>query len=307
MKTVVFAYHNMGITGLNALLDDGWQIQAIFSHADDPDETQWFASVSDWARINQIPVYLPDNINDPEWVALIKNLAPDVIFSFYYRKMLSPDILALPPRGAYNLHGSLLPAYRGRCPVNWVLIHGETRTGVTLHYMTEKPDAGDIIAQKETLIEEDDTAQTLFKKMCCSAAIMMAEILPRIREGSAPRYPQDLSAGSYYGGRRPEDGRIDWTWPTLRIYNLIRAVTHPYPGAFTHLPNGTKMMIWWGQPVALAHDLRPGLLEIGEGEAYIAAAGNGKIRLSEIEIAGCRLKDKEIALYLGKKEGIVLT
>jgi len=203
MKTVVFAYHNMGITGLKALLDDGWQIQAIFSHTDDPGETQWFASVSDWARINEIPVYLPDNINDPEWVTLIRNLAPDVIFSFYYRKILSPEILALPPGGAYNLHGSLLPSYRGRCPVNWVLIHGENRTGVTLHYMTEKPDAGDIVAQRETPIDEDDYGANPFPKNVPFGCDHDGGDSPRIREGSASPLSSGSCGGKLLWGQTP--------------------------------------------------------------------------------------------------------
>jgi len=248
VRTVVFAYHNMGIAGLEALKRAGFDILAVFSHADDPEEKCWFASVVSWAQERHIPVHCPEDVNAPESVARIASLAPEVIFSFYYRKLLSEEILAIPRVGAFNLHGSLLPAYRGRVPVNWVLVNGEEQTGVTLHYMTAKPDAGDMVGQRTVGIDFADTAFTLYDKLCREAAILLDEVLPLIRKGRAPRIPQDDAHATYFGGRKPADGRIDWTWSARRIYNLIRAVTDPYPGAFTLLPEGKKMMIWWGLP-----------------------------------------------------------
>jgi len=258
VRTVAFAYHNMGIAGLEALKRAGFDILAVFSHADDPEEKCWFASVVSWAQERHIPVYCPVDVNTPEWVARIVSLAPEVIFSFYYRKLLSEEILAIPRAGAFNLHGSLLPAYRGRVPVNWVLVNGEERTGVTLHYMTVRPDAGDMVGQRAVAIDFADTAFTLYGKLCREAAILLDEVLPLIREGRAPRIPQDVTRATYFGGRKPADGRIDWTLSARRIYNLIRAVTDPYPGAFTFLPEGEKMMIWWGLPKEAAPGGPPG-------------------------------------------------
>lgn len=306
MKTVVFAYHNIGIIGLKALQDDGWEIQAVFTHEDDPGETRWFGSVRDWAIEHRIPVHLPEDVNAPEWTAFIRHLAPEVFFSFYYRRMLSPALLSLATRGAYNLHGSLLPAYRGRCPVNWVLINGETRTGVTLHHMIDRPDAGDIVAQREVDIELQDTALDLYQKLGRSAELLLRDVLPMIRKGIAPRHPQDLSKGRYYGGRRPEDGRIDWTWPALKIYNLIRAVTRPYPGAFAHLPDGRTMRIWWGQCVPSARDGTPGLLECREDGAFVVAGDRNRISLLDIELDGRCFRGGEIEQQLSTWEGIVL-
>ncbi len=306
MKTVVFAYHSIGIIGLKALQEDGWDIQAVFTHADDPGETRWFGSVRDWAVENGVPVHLPEEVNAPEWMTFIRNLAPEVFFSFYYRKLLSADLLSLASRGAYNLHGSLLPAYRGRCPVNWVLINGETRTGVTLHHMIDRPDAGDIVAQREVPIDPQDTALDLFRKLGRSAELLLRDILPQIREGTAPRRPQDLSMGRYYGGRRPEDGRIDWTWPALRIYNLIRAVTRPYPGAFTLLPDGRTMRVWWARIVPSVSDRAPGFLECSGGDAFVIAGDRNRIRLLDIELEGRSLRGAEIGPYLSTLEGILL-
>jgi methionyl-tRNA formyltransferase len=209
LKTIVLAYHNMGIAGLTALFEHGFDIAAIFTHEDDPQENCWFGSVKDWALQHGIPYYTPDDINTEQWIAEITKLKPDILFSFYYRKMIGRDILDIPPLGAMNLHGSLLPAYRGRCPVNWVLVKGEHQTGVTLHFMVDKPDAGDIVGQKEVNIDFNDTARTLYDKLCKAAGLLLNDLLPQIKTGQVPRRKQNLDRGSYYGGRRPEDGRID--------------------------------------------------------------------------------------------------
>lgn len=243
MKAVVLAYHNIGCTGINALLQNEFEILAVFTHGEDPHETIWFDSVAELAASHNIPAFAPANINHPVWVHKIKDLAPDIIFSFYYRHMLGQDILDIPPLGCLNLHGSLLPKYRGRCPINWVLINGEKETGVTLHYMTPKPDDGDIVGQKQIKIREDDTAKTLFEKVNAAASNLLDEILPKLKNGTAPKIPQDHSLASYFGGRKPEDGEIDWTESAFRIRNLVRAVARPYPGAFSFFDH-QKCFFW---------------------------------------------------------------
>ncbi|MBU1964406.1 MAG: hypothetical protein KKD24_01175, partial [Proteobacteria bacterium] len=121
MRVAVLAYHNMGIAGLDALERAGYEIASIFSHQDDPGENCWFGSVRQWGKERGISVERPEEIRGAEWAEKIANFNPEMIFSFYYRHMIPEEILRIPPKGAYNLHGSLLPAYRGRCPVNWVL------------------------------------------------------------------------------------------------------------------------------------------------------------------------------------------
>ncbi len=306
MRVVVFAYHNMGICGLEALKKAGFDIAAIFSHEDDTGENCWFDSVVEWANKNHVEVFCPLDVNTPAWIEKVSRLAPEVIFSFYFRHMLSQDMLQIPPSGAYNLHGSLLPAYRGRSPVNWAIINGERETGVTLHHMIGKPDAGDIVGQKAVEIEFEDTARTLYDKLCGAAREMLSEVLPLIREGRSPRIPQDLTKGSYYGGRRPDDGRIDWSWSALRIYNLIRAVTEPYPGAFGFLPGAGKIFIWWARPEGGGrNDLTPGRIEI-ENENVFVGTGDGRLKLVDIEIAGSRMKRGQIFNYFKNKEGLAL-
>ena len=309
MRSVVFAYHDMGLAGLRALRRAGIEVACIFSHEDDPGENCWFGSVKEWAIDQAIPLYCPEKVNQPEWIARIAAFRPEVIFSFYYRHMLTDEILVIPPHGAYNLHGSLLPAYRGRCPVNWVLVRGERQTGVTLHHMVTKADAGDIVGQKVVPIERTDTAVILYKKLCDAAGGLLDELLPQMKAGKAPRLPQDIEKGSYFGGRRPEDGRIDWRWPAERIYNMIRAVTEPYPGAFCLLPDGTKLIFWWATPVEEGVRLPllpPGQVEI-EGNRVLVRTGQGRLHLADVETITGRMTGEGLIRYFNDREGMVLS
>ena len=301
MKTVVFAYHNMGLAGLEALARHDYDIAAVFTHEDDPREKCWFGSVKKWAIQRNITVHTTEEINSPQSIAKIAAIDPDIIFSFYYRKMISREILNLPRVGAFNLHGSFLPAYRGRCPVNWVIINGEKKTGVTLHYMIDKPDAGDIVGQKAVGIDVSDTAKTLYDKLCGAARDLLDELLPLIKKGQIPRQMQDLNQGSYYGGRRPEDGRIDWKKSADEIYNLIRGVTDPYPGAFAFLDNNEKIIIWWAQPAVMIQAAIPGKLIIKDKEVLVQTDKNA-IKLIDIEIQGKRLKGEQISSYFENRK-----
>lgn len=243
---VVCAYHNVGYRCLEELIRQDTDVALVFTHDDSPNEEIWFASVRELAERQGIPVMTSD-INLRENVELLRELAPDLLLSFYYRTMIREEVLAVPKLGALNVHGSYLPKYRGRVPVNWAVINGESETGATLHYMVQKPDAGDIVDQEKVGISFTDTALDVFNKVTQAAVTVLSRSLAPLLEGRAPRLPMDLSRGSYYGGRRPADGRIDWQRSALEIYNLVRGVTHPYPGAFTHL-DGKKIVIWSAVP-----------------------------------------------------------
>src|SRR5512146_2596147 len=246
-KIVVCAYHNVGYRCIEELLRQGAEIALIFTHEDSPNEQIWFESVRALAERQGIP-WRTSDINESENVDLVRAIAPDFIFSFYYRNMIKPVVLDIPRQGALNLHGSYLPKYRGRVPVNWVVINGETETGATLHYMVEKPDAGDIVDQEKVPILFTDTAFDVFAKVTDAAVKVIARAWPRLAAGTAARIPMDLKAGSYFGGRKPADGLIDWTKPAVAIYDLVRGVPPPRPGAFTHL-DGKKGLIWSAWPV----------------------------------------------------------
>ncbi|MBO5645174.1 MAG: formyltransferase, partial [Lentisphaeria bacterium] len=247
MKCVVFAYHNIGCAAINELLEAGYEISAVFTHQDSKNENIWFDSVAELAVSKGIPVYAPENVNHPVWVGRISAMQPDFIFSFYYRNILKQDILDIPAKGAVNLHGSLLPKYRGRVPINWAIINGETESGVTLHYMTSKPDAGDIIAQERFDICCCDTAKTVFGKAVDAAKKLLKTTLPKLADGTAERIPQNDADATTYGGRCAKDGEIDWNKSAEAVHNLIRAVTKPYPGAFSFL--GDRKCFFWGSKI----------------------------------------------------------
>jgi methionyl-tRNA formyltransferase len=282
---VLFAYHEMGYACMEALLAIGAPIAAVFTHEDDPHEEVWWRSCAQLGRAHGIAAFTPAGV-DQSWPDRVAALKPAVIYSFYYRYLIPESVLALAPRGAYNLHGSLLPNYRGRAPVNWMLVNGEREAGVTLHHMVARADAGDIVAQRAVAIDDEDTARTLYGKLVPLGVELIREFHPEIVAGTAPRHKQNIAEGSYFGRRRPEDGRIDWSWPARRIFNLVRAVTHPYPGAFVSV-DGRKLFIWKSRIVRESGQRgAPGTI-IGVGaDSVEVAAGEGSISLIALQFDG---------------------
>jgi methionyl-tRNA formyltransferase len=240
VTAIVFAYSEVGVRCVRELLAQGVKIPLLFSHADDPNETQWFASVAQLAGENGMKMVTPDSPNTQEWIAQGEALKPDFVFSFYYRYMLDKAWLNLPRLGALNIHGSLLPKYRGRAPVHWAIINGESVTGASLHYMVEKPDAGALVDSEAVPILENDTALMVSMKVAAAAQEVLHRSLPKLIAGNAPRQALNLDRGSYFGRRRPEDGRIDWRRGARAVHNLVRAVAPPFPGAFTEV-NGCRL------------------------------------------------------------------
>ena len=289
MKAIVFGYQEIGYVCLEELLDFGAQVSCLFTHEDDPGEEIWFHRPITIAQKHNIPVYTPTNLKDDKWIDLIKDAAPDFIFSFYYRNMIPKRILDAPRVVALNLHGSLLPKFRGRAPANWVLVEGESQTGVTLHEMVEKPDAGDIIAQKKIEIAFEDDVYTLYMKMIGAARQLIKETLPMLAEGNFIRTPQ-TGTSSYFGGRKPEDGLIVWQKDALSLYNLTRAVTHPYPGAFTWL-GGKKLFIWKSRPEDDTNNGVPG--KVLSSHPLKVAAGRGSLKLLRVQWEGQQEMDGE--------------
>ncbi|HBL23383.1 MAG TPA: formyltransferase [Deltaproteobacteria bacterium] len=287
MRAVVFAYQEIGYVCLEELLGAGTDVACLFTHEDDPGEELWFRRPVELAREYDIPVYMPESLTDKRWMTIIRDIRPDIIFSFYYRKMIPNAILEIPRIGAFNLHGSLLPQYRGRCPVNWVLIAGESRTGVTLHCMVEKPDAGDIVSQKEVPITFEDTVFSVYMKLVGAARELMQDILPHFEAGTFTRTAQ-TGPSSYFGGRKPEDGLIDWAKDSLSIYNLTRAVTHPYPGAFTYF-EGKRLFVWKAYPENVSPRNAPAGTVISE-HPLLVRTGSGSLRLISVQLEG----EKEI-------------
>jgi methionyl-tRNA formyltransferase len=284
-RAVVFAYHNVGVRCLSVLLAHHVDVSLVVTHDDNPAEQIWFDSVARLAADHRLETIAPDDPNAPAIVDRVCALRPDFLFSFYYRHMLKPPLLASATLGALNMHGSLLPKYRGRVPVNWAVISGETETGATLHYMTDKPDAGEIVDQMAVPILPDDTAFDVFRKVTAAAETVLDRSLPALLDGSAPRRPQDLARGSYYGGRKPDDGRIDWRLSASRIHDLVRGVAPPYPGAFTRVQGDTLRILRTRIETGPRPGPSPALYANGSG-CFATCADGGTLRILEMELGG---------------------
>ncbi|HVN45160.1 MAG TPA: formyltransferase [Steroidobacteraceae bacterium] len=275
---VVFAYHDVGVRCLKVLLSGGVTVPLVVTVRDDPLEQRWFASVADTATDYGLEVIAPTEPNTPELTRRISELQPDFLFSFYYRALLAPELLRVPRLGALNMHGSLLPRYRGRAPVNWAILRGERETGATLHYMVERADAGDIIDSQAVPILIDDDAREVFSKVTVAAESVLARSLPALIAGTAPRRAQPILPGEYFGRRRPEDGRIDWSRPALEIHNLVRAVAPPFPGAFGRIA-GERWEIHRTRLAPLVGVPRGATLFSVAGSCYLACGDGAALRL----------------------------
>ncbi|BAQ81033.1 bifunctional UDP-4-amino-4-deoxy-L-arabinose formyltransferase/UDP-glucuronic acid oxidase ArnA [Pseudomonas sp. St29] len=304
-KAVVFAYHDIGCAGIEALLNAGYEIAAVFTHADDPKENTFYGSVAQLCARKGIAVHAPEDANHPLWIERIAKLNPDYLFSFYYRNLLSEPLLATASKGAFNLHGSLLPRYRGRAPANWVLVKGETETGVTLHRMVKRADAGAIIAQERVAIERNDTALTLHHKLRDAAASLLRDTLPALAQGKITETAQDESKASYYGRRTAADGKIEWKRPAEELFNLVRAVTQPYPGAFCAVGEH-KLIVWSAEVVKGNEGQAPGRV-ISVDPLRIACGEDSLVITSGQRNAnGLYLGGPQLANELGLVDGSLL-
>jgi methionyl-tRNA formyltransferase len=302
-RILFFGYSEVGYECLDLLLSRGDHVVALITHEDNPTEKIWFKTPAVAARAKGLPVFTPDNVNTPEWRERLAALQPDLILSVYYRHMIGTKILGMARLGAFNLHGSLLPKYRGRAPINWAVLHGEPRIGMTLHRMVKAPDAGAIVDQEGVNIGPRDTAEQAFRKVLPCARTIIARQIGALLAGTAKETPQDESQATYFGGRKPEDGRIAWTQTSGQIFNLIRAVTDPYPGAFTDV-GAARLMVWWAEPdspmtrALYAESNQPG--EILSLAPLVVAASDGALELTRTEWRGAPAPQLQIGQVLGK-------
>ena len=279
-RIIVFGYSEVGYLCLSHLLKCKANVVAAFTHQDNPNETQWFHSVAALAKDNGIPVFYPESLKGPEWTGKIQDLKPDLIFSFYYRKMIPTAILDLAPLGAFNMHGSYLPKYRGKAPVNWAVLHGATQMGATLHYMVKQADAGDIVDQQAVTIGPEETAFQVMEKVQAAAVQVLERQLANLLTGKALRHPQDETQATYFSGRTPEDGRIHWDQSAQQIFNLIRAVTKPYPGAFFDVGEA-RMIVWWAKKMPALSGTKPG--QVLSVSPLSIATGDGVLQITDYQ------------------------
>ncbi len=286
ISAVVCAYHDVGVRCLSVLLAHGVDVRLVLTHEDSPGEQIWFGSVKQLAARYDIPCLTPENPNTPQVIAQVRAAGPDFLFSFYYRSMLGAELLAAPTRAALNMHGSLLPKYRGRVPINWAIIHGETETGATLHHMALKPDAGNIVDQQAVPILPDDLAVDVFRKAVVAAEVCLDRALPKLIDGTAANIPQDLTQGGYFGGRKAADGVIDWSHPAAQIHNLVRAVAPPYPGASTRAGDLDLLLLRTRVLTGQRGPHAAPMLYGDRGRVYAQAGDGGVLRVFEAAIDG---------------------
>jgi len=240
------------------------------------------------AMENGLPVMSPERADDPEFLAKMNALAPDVIVAACYGQFLKPELLAVPAIGTINVHPSLLPKYRGASPIQWALANGDAETGVSVLYVTPRMDAGDILAQERTAIGPEETTATLEPKLAALGAGLLARVLDGFRAGRTEGAPQDESQVVLARKLTKEDGRVDWTLSAEAIRNRWRGFA-PWPGAYTFLPGGVLLKIHGMTVEAGAEAAEPGMVIEAKGEGPLVAAGEGAVRLTKVQPAGKKM------------------
>jgi methionyl-tRNA formyltransferase len=284
-RVLFFGYSEVGYAALELLLARGVKVAGVFTHMDDARETAWFRSVPKLAAARGLPVFTPESLKDPVWEQQIRDdLRPDLILSMYYRNMIPTRLLNLAPLGAFNMHGSFLPRYRGRAPLNWAIIHGEDHTGVSLHVMVKEADAGDLVDQERVPIGPDEPVSAVLPRVREAAVLVLGRQLDALLAGRAPRTVQNHAQATYFGKRTPKDGLIDWNRSAREVFNLVRAITEPFPGAFTDVTRDGKtirLLIWWAKPAELpgpqsaagtVTGLQPLTIACGKGALEVVAS-----------------------------------
>lgn len=310
MRIIYLGNHDIGIRCLAELINRNENIVAVFAlpkgYWDKLTgvDHQGFGSetVDSFARSHDLTVYNPEDINSEEYVDIVRNLQPDVLLSVSWDQMVNETILSIPKIGCFNLHDSLLPENRGHAPINWAIIHGYTRTGITMHHMVQKADQGGILGQREVEISLDDTTYDVYLRILDAGVELFTEVFNSIKEGQIQSTPQKHHLGTYGKRRKPVDGLIDWNQSAFDIYNRIRALTHPYPGAFTYF-RGIKMLTWQARLYENTSNLgNPGqVIEGLQRDGLRVAAGSGSIVLQRLQL--CE-EDEIHALTLAGKHAI---
>ncbi len=299
-SAVVCAYSSVGTAALEGLLEAGVEVRALYTYPQGEDE-RWFTPPAAVARAHGIPIHETPAFNEDSVFAAIQTDKPDFLFSFYFREMIQARFLGIPRLGAFNLHGSLLPKYRGRAPINWVLVKGETETGLTLHAMTPKPDDGFIVAQARLPIAWDETALSLTDKAASAGRDLVREAIPGLVDGSSQRIDQKtLGPSTYFGGRKPADSRLDFGMTVQEAFNQIRAVADPWPNAFLETASGTVKVAW---ALPSAEPCPPGRFRVTR-EGLLLGFLNGALRIHVLKEDGLRLEQPSAQAELLSRMGV---
>lgn len=292
-RIVFIGCRGIGLACLRFLLEFHLQdLAGIFTlHPDLESKTAGFESFEPILKDSKIPAFFIQDINSDENIAMLKAFNPDLIIQVGWSQIIKDEILSIPRLGVVGFHSSLLPKDRGGSPVNWAIIRGEKDWGTTLFYLEPGVDNGDIISQEKFEITPEDTCATAYEKAGSAMVALLRKNIPLLLAGAAPRIPQDESQATYNPRRKPADGIIDWSKGSLDIYNWIRALTHPYPGAFSYY-DGERIAVWQAnlpgfQQADFGKGERAGkLLETDVGRGVLVKTGDGSIILKRIQAEG---------------------
>lgn len=298
MKFAWVGFHAEGLPALRGLLEARAPIAAVLTLT--PELAAKRSGGVDYAPLCAefgVPLHQVSGINEPEAVQVLEAIGPDVVFVIGWHQIVRPPVLRLARMGFVGAHASYLPHNRGSAPVNWAIIRGERETGNSLMWLAEGVDEGDIIAQRKFWITPYDTCATLYARVAESNRDMLLELLPRLLRGERPGRPQTPSDEPVLRRRRPADGRITWDCPARMVYDFVRALTRPYPGAFSTL-DGQQWWIWEAAlppdrgPVAAPGEvLGPVVSPVSSACGQLVACGTGTVILLEIEDSvGTRLR-----------------
>lgn len=291
-RIALFGHGIVGREALRVLAELEVEIVAVYTHA--AASGDWQVSLAEPAEVLSIPCFTDLPLRDSATATALAALQPDLIVSAYCRQILPPELLNCARLGGINLHGSPLPEYRGRAPVNWMVLNGEVEGGAALHVMTSRADRGPLLGVERFPIAEADTAYDVLLKVRLAGATLLRNCLPLFLVGGLKPTPQ--GRGSTYGRRTPADGRIDWSEPASKIQCLVRAVTRPYPGAFADFGE-TRVTVWWVAPQTEL-TLPPGAL-VQEGGRILVGTGSHALELVDYRVAGTLFDDGDVELPVG--------
>ena len=313
MNIVFMGTPQFAVPSLEMLIKEGYNVTAVVTQPDRPQGRKKVlmpTPVKEAALRYGIPVLQPQRLRNPEAVEELAKYEPDMIITAAYGQILPKSVLDMPKLGCLNVHGSLLPKYRGGAPIQRSIINGETVTGITLMYMAEGLDTGDMIAKSEVPIGEEDTAGTIFEKLSAAGAALLKEQLPLLSKGKIEAEPQNDEEATYAPNLTREDEKIDWTRSSKEIYNQIRGLV-PFSGGFT-LWNGDVFKVWSAKVAEAGRrgsgDAVPGtVLEIS-GEGVVVKTGDGALTLLTVQPSGKKAMDAaQFARGTTMKPGTVLT
>lgn len=287
MRIVFMGTPEFAVPSLQLLLAEGYEVVGVVTQPDRPKGRKRVLTpppVKEEALKHGLPVLQPERMRSEEAVAALAELRPDLIVTAAYGQILPKGVLELPRLGCINVHGSLLPKYRGGAPIQRSIINGEAVTGVTVMYMAAGLDTGDMISRIEVPIAEDDTSGTLFEKLSAAGAKLLGETLPSIIDGTAARVPQREEEATYAPNLTREDEHIEWSKSAVQLRNQIRGLS-PMAGAFTHL-DGEVFKIWSAQAAEGKVDAQPGEVLRADADGILVQTGEGALLLKDIQPAG---------------------